>query len=199
MSCATKDAEDDTPAVVCVAGTKDAVMNLKDKIDYSKISVLNADDSKGGGASALKAILKADPSTAALRSDADVDAQLLIFVPFQEAVNIRGICFTSNIDAKAADAAKVSGPKNVKVFVQAPNLDFDGAASSTATQSFVLTGAQLDGRELITTYVKFQNVLNLTIFIENNQKNAAVTLLNRLSFMGTTKAGFNVANIKKVG
>jgi len=197
MSCGTAK-EPETGEVACVAGTKDSVMNLRDKIDFGKIKALNADDSKGV-ANSLKAILKGDPASAMLRSDPDVDPQLLLFIPFTEAVNIRGISFAAAVDAKAADAAKLSGPKNVKVFVQATNLDFDGAASSKPTQAFALTAAQLDGRELPTVYVKFQNVVNLTIFVENNQKNTAVTVLNRVSFMGTTKASFNVANIKKVG
>jgi len=201
MSCGGGTAKEDAdPDVYCVAGTKDAMVNLRDKIDFAKITVLNADDSKGGGGtSQLKAILKADPPTASLRSDSDVDHQLLIFVPFQEAVKVHGICFSTAIDSKSTDAATCSGPKTVKVFINSTSLDFESAQSTSALQTFTIGATQLDGRELLTNFVKFQNVLSVALFIESNQKNTPVTLLSRLSFIGCPKVGFNVNNIKKVG
>jgi len=173
-----------------VAGTKDAMVNLKDTVDHSKATCLNQ-EAKGN----LKGVLKSEQG-ATVASDQDVDAQLLLFIPFMEAVKIHGFSFTTL--ATSLDA-KTSGPKTVKIFVDQPNLDFDGAAAAVATQTLVLTAAQLDGRQLLSTFVKFQKVHSLTIFIVDNQKNSAGTVLNRLSFVGTPLAGMNVSAIKKVG
>ncbi len=55
---------------------------------------------------------------------------MLLFVPFMEKVKIRGIQFVAN-----STDAKASAPAKVKVFVGGANLDFDGAASTPATQA----------------------------------------------------------------
>ncbi len=101
-------------------------VNLSGVVDASKASVLNAD-----GKSNLTGVLKGETG-AALRSDADVDHQLLLFITFREAVKIRGVSFTAS---PAATDAKSSGPKVVKLFVNSTNLDFDGAAADPATQA----------------------------------------------------------------
>ncbi len=74
-------------------------------------------------------------------------------------VKIKAICFGTDSKQVGAGAA----PAKVKIFVGGANLDFDGATSSTPTQQFVLTAAQTDGREMATTFVKFQNVRQLTV------------------------------------
>jgi hypothetical protein len=151
-----------SPPVPCRCRVLRVCVCAAEKVDVSRISVLNADSNFSN----LKGVLRGDAG-ASLRSDADVDHQLLIYVAFMEPVKVHGICFTTAgaVDGKSAgdDSKKVSGPKSVKVFATSANLDFDGAANTAATQTFVLTAAQLDGRELLTNFVKFQNVTHLTV------------------------------------
>jgi len=181
--------ESSTPVpATAVAGAKDAMVSLKDLIDVGKSTVLNNDT-----ATELKSILKTD---GVLKSDADTDAQLLLYITFREAVKIRGISFA--VDAKANASANESGPKTVKVFVDRSAFDFSEAASLPPTQTFVLAPSDFDGREKLTQFVKFQSVHTLTVFIESNQRNTAVTVLNRLSFIGTANAGMRVSEIKKI-
>ncbi len=111
-----------------VAGTTAQFVNLSSVIDYSKVSVLNADSK----CSNLKSVLKSEAG-AVLASDPDVDHQLLVFIPFMEAVKLHGVCFTA-LTTSSTDA-KASGPKNVKLFNGGSSLDFDGAASNPATQA----------------------------------------------------------------
>jgi hypothetical protein len=67
-----------------------------------------------------------------------VDHQLLLFVPFMEKVKVRGIQFLAN-----STDAKASAPAKVKVFVGGANLDFDGAASTPATQAVCAVSCRL--------------------------------------------------------
>lgn len=53
----------------------------------------------------------------------DTDEQLIITVPFSSQVKLRGIRIT------AAENEGTSGPKEVRVYVNQPNLGFDDADS----------------------------------------------------------------------
>jgi len=180
-----------------VVGTNDAMVKLQDYIEERTCTVLNADNK-----TSIKSILKQD---GVLKSDADVDHQLLLFISFTEAVKIRGIYFTllENKDEKESKISKKeSGPKSVKVYVDNINLDF-GDVSGTAikpTQSFTFTKNDLlNSKEIQTQFVKFTNVHTLTIYVETNQADTEVTILNRIGFIGTPIAGMKVAAIKKMG
>jgi len=174
------------PAIA--AGTKEPMVNLHDYIDLTKSTSLNND-----AKTQLRSILVGD---GVLKSDADVDAQLLIFLTFKEAVKIRGFQFFV-LDSPISNA-KESGPKVVKVWVDRSNLDFAEASQLAPTQQITINSKDLEGSEKPTILVKYTNVHSLTIFIERNQRNSDVTILNRLGLIGCSITGMQVANIKKI-
>jgi len=170
------------------SGTKDATVNLAEYIDVNKCSVLN-----NNSTTYVSSILK---SEGVLKSDADTEPQLLLFVPFLEAVKIRSIAFHTSKELKSE---KESGPRIVKLFVDNTTLDFSDADSAKPTQTFTLKSEELDGRDIATKFVNFQNVHSLAIFIESNQKKTDVTTINRMGFAGETCAGMNMKDLKKSG
>jgi len=68
--------------------------DLKDCIDLSKATVLNSD-----GETSLASVLN---GTGLLKSDEDVDEQLLIFVPFKTVVKVHDIVIQAD-DNKSAE------------------------------------------------------------------------------------------------
>lgn len=96
------------------------------------------------------------------RSDSDVDEQLLITIPFRNAVKLRGIVFETS-EGKEDES---SGPKEIRLFVDNQNLDFSDAEDAKSTQDLVLTEGDLLGKEVKLNFVKFQCVHNITLFIK---------------------------------
>jgi len=171
-------------------GSKDPMVDLKGVIDFKSCNVLNGDGQTG-----LRDVIGA---TGVLKSDADVDHQLLLNIVFTEAVKLHGIAFSCQKEG-ASTNKKESGPKRVKLFLNRTNIDFSEASSIPATQDFLFDDRDLTGVEKLTQFVRFQNVHSLTIFVESNQQNSEVTCLNRLSLIGTTIAGMRMSDLKKSG
>jgi len=166
-------------------GAKDDMVNLVNYIDVGKATGLNL-----GAKSVAKSVLTGEGSIVS-----DCDAQILLMVPFKEAVKIRGICFQGPAETTTADA---SSPAKVKLWVNRTNLDFsDAETDKNVTETIVLKAADVtDGREQLIKFVKFQNVHSITVFIESNQGKSELTTLSKLSFIGAPIAGMNMADLK---
>ena len=110
--------------------------------------------------------------------ESDADEQLLIHVPFTEAVTIKSICFVGHHGGKA--------PRNVKMWVnkQAHDIDFDTAESATPTQEIKQLHEDFDGScYYFTKRGKFNSVSSLTIFVQDNY-GADTTRINFIGFKG---------------
>jgi len=121
--------------------------------------------------------------------ESDVDEQLLIFIPFKANVKIHSILICS---------PQGYGPKVIKLFVNKKDMDFSNAESTTPTQILTLDATQLtgEGTPILLKFVSFQNVTNLSIFIESNLGGKETTQLSKLSLIGLTTATMNVGDLK---
>lgn len=85
----------------------------------------------------------------------------------------------------------MSGPKDVRLFVDRPNYSFSDAEAAASSQDIVVTKAQLmnTGTAIPLKFVKFQNVHSLTIFISSNQDDSDVTGISSIELFGFPIAG----------
>jgi len=121
----------------------------------------------------------------------DCDEQLLIRTAFTQPIRLHSIRFDAGGDVEEA-------PKTVRLFVNVTNpLDFDDAESAPATQELELESSSLD-KPIPLRFVKFQNVQNLTVFIQDNIGDKEQTALSRLQFIGQTVSQTNMSEFKRV-
>jgi len=119
----------------------------------------------------------------------DCDEQLLIYLQLHQAVKIHSIRIRG---------PKGKAPKTVKIFanLQTP-LDFDEASSAEPIQTIDFTTEDQNVAAL--KYVKFQNILNLQIFIVDNDEGGDKTIVEELSLFGTPVSGTtNMQDFKRV-
>ena len=92
-----------------------------------------------------------------------------------------------------------SGPKNVKIFINlATTPDFDDAESFAPVQELNLGPSDLTDAPVALTFVKFQNVRSLYLFIEDNQEDTETTVLSSLRIIGQTREAVNMSDFKRV-
>jgi len=121
----------------------------------------------------------------------DCDEQLILSLAFMQVVKVHSI---------KIKAPSSKGPKTLRIFKNQPRtLDFGQAESMTSIQDLELTSAQLDGKEVLLKYVKFQDVQNIQFFIADNQSGDEVTQIELLEIFGTPKQTTNMKDLKKAG
>lgn len=162
-------------------------IDLKDYIKTSNAACLNRDES-----TYTSSVLAGGQGP--LKSNSDIDHQLLITIPFTEKVNLRKLIIT----AEVKEGSEESGPKDIKLFAN-QNLDFDDADSMKALQTIALDADNLKGSPVDLKFVKFQNVTSLTIFVDSNQDDSDVTVINAVTIIGKPRSGMNMKELKKVG
>jgi len=138
--------------------------------------------------------------TSALTSDKESDHQMIIVVPFLEAVKVRSMRVNFVKSQRGSD--EESGPKDVHIFIDRPNYSFQDVDGAAAVQDLSIQPRQLEtttGEGVALKFVKFQNVHALTLFIETNQDDSDVTAIHSLQFWGEPIAGTDMKNLKKTG
>ncbi|XP_059480880.1 thioredoxin-like protein 1 [Neocloeon triangulifer] len=122
--------------------------------------------------------------------ESDCDEQLIINISFNQAVKVHSVKIKGPQD---------KGPKQIKLFINQPRtLDFDAAESNQAVQEIELTQKDLEGVPVNLRFVKFQNVLNLQLFIKSNQAGTETTQIDHLVILGSPIGTTNMGEFKRV-
>ncbi|KAL7522167.1 hypothetical protein ACHAWX_006866 [Stephanocyclus meneghinianus] len=114
--------------------------SLRPSIEFSSVTCLN-ESTPGSGKSILKLYeerFTSDPSLTS-QDDPDEDPELLLTIPFNEAVAIKSISVLSYADAPIFQPHRnTAAPRTLKVFVNRQNLDFETARDLEPTAAITL-------------------------------------------------------------
>ncbi|XP_075224247.1 thioredoxin-like [Lycorma delicatula] len=122
--------------------------------------------------------------------ESDCDEQLIMSLTFKQKIKLHSV---------KIKAPKDKGPKNIKFFINQPHtLDFDSALISKPVQEIELTPEDLEGNPINLRFVKFQNVHNLQLFIQDNQGGADTTQIDYLQFIGLPIPTTDMSEFKRV-
>ncbi|XP_077996556.1 thioredoxin-like protein 1 [Glandiceps talaboti] len=129
-----------------------------------------------------------------LHLESDCDEQLIIHIAFNQPVKLHSLKIHGHPDEM--DKA----PKTVKVFINQPNsLDFDKADSYEPVQTLLLTKDDVIEDVIVPLkFVKYQNVQSATLFVKDNQGDEETTIIQYLSFIGSTLIKTNMGDFKRV-
>ena len=119
------------------------------------------------------------------------EEQMIINIPFREAVMIHSI----NITALEGEEA----PEDVKLYSNMPSLGFSDCDDGPCAAKLTLTAEDLRAdRACELKMAKFNFVNVLSIFVDTNN-GANVTSIGSIKINGKTRESTNMANFKKVG
>ncbi|XP_054161432.1 thioredoxin-like protein 1 [Oppia nitens] len=123
--------------------------------------------------------------------ESDCDEQLIINLAFNQPLKLHSLKIL---------APKENGPKNMKLFINThKTLDFDECNSMESIQKLEFNEQDLTkGIPISLRYVKFQNVQNLLIFVENNQSNTEISRIDYLSIIGSPVSATNMNDFKRI-
>ncbi|KAJ3042470.1 hypothetical protein HDV00_007241 [Rhizophlyctis rosea] len=126
--------------------------------------------------------------------ESDVDEQLIISIPFNQAVKLHSIKIVAGNDEAQA-------PKTIRTYVNRPHtLSFDEADSVEALDTIELSVKDYEQNAITPLrFVKYQSVHSLTIFIENNQGDAETTVVKQIILYGTPVETTKMSDFKKIG
>ncbi|OCK94563.1 DUF1000-domain-containing protein [Cenococcum geophilum 1.58] len=149
---------------------------LYEQIDFSALLTLNEEDSASGRAICQKTWAQRMDPEPELKSAAD--EQILMIVPFTGQVRLHSILLRSSPSPAA--------PKTLKVFINAPDLDFSTATELAPTQKFDLVQTS-EVQEFPVRRALFNTTRCLALFFEDNFSDGEedVTRLSYLAFKGT--------------
>ncbi|KAL9985743.1 hypothetical protein ACROYT_G008184 [Oculina patagonica] len=124
--------------------------------------------------------------------ESDCDEQLLVTIAFNQAVKVHSLKIQGPDDGR--------GPKTVKLFTNlTKSMDFDSAESFQAVYTLELTPDDIQEDVIIPLkFVKFQNVLSLTLFFQNNQGGEETTAVDYIGFIGSPLDATNMEEFKRV-
>ncbi|CAH0494033.1 unnamed protein product [Peronospora farinosa] len=128
-------------------------------IDISKLRVLNALDPLAV-ANPFKSFHERRDRSRFLASNDD-DPEMVLFIPFTEAVSIKSIC----ISGTAGDGTH---PKVVKLFTNREDIDFSNANELPAQQKLDLVEDDSANIDYPLQVRKFQGVCNVTLVFEDS-------------------------------
>ena len=90
-------------------------------------------------------------------------------------------------------------PRELRLFVNQPNITFTDVEDLPAVQTVELSEAQAAGEPVVLQFVKFQNVSHLTIFVSSNFGDAEVSAVSRVQLIGQPIHQTNMSDLKKGG
>jgi hypothetical protein len=163
-----------------------ALMGIGDLSDQIKPSACY-----GLNISAQKPIVNLFQGDERLVCQSAEDEQMIINIPFSEAVMIHSI----NISAMEGEEA----PEDIKLFTNMPSLGFSDCDDGPCAAKLTLTAEDLlADRVCELKMAKFNYVNVLSIFVDTNN-GADVTSISSIKINGKTRESTNMANFKKVG
>ncbi|RIA92824.1 PITH domain-containing protein [Glomus cerebriforme] len=123
--------------------------------------------------------------------ESDVDEQLLISIPFNQAVKIHSM----KLVVKDIEHA----PKTIKIYANRLNIGFDETDSIKETQVINLSKTDYENNDIIPLrFVKFQNVTNIALFVQDNLGDEETTIIKELHFIGSPVETTNIEQLKKI-
>jgi len=164
------------------------MVDLEDQILWDSCECLNR-TAKTSIGNILKQGLR-DQELMLLESDAD--EQLLMTITFKQQVRLHSLMFEAPEGGRA--------PKQVKLFANRDNLDFDGAEDAKPDHEFDFEDASSFGQrlELGRGFVKFQKLQKLVVFVQSNQGDEDSTAISSLKLWGAADASTNMKEFKRV-
>ena len=162
------------------------LVDLAEHFDFNGVQALNIEDETPID-HAIRPELR---DNAALSAVSDADEQMLIVIPFMNAVKLHSIVFRGPPGA---------GPATVKLFKNRLSFDFDDAEREKPSDVLQVQEAQLgSGSKVALKFVNFQMVTSIAILIDNNQGGEEQTILSGLTIFGMPVGGVqNVDGLKK--
>ena len=145
------------------------------QIDLDHITCLN-ESTAGSGKNPFKPF--DDRTTDEPYLESDADEQLLLHIPFTEAVTLKSVCFVGHTDGQA--------PRNVKMWAnrEAHDIDFETAEEAKADQEITQLHEDYEGTCFyFCKRNKFNTVSSVTFFISDNY-GADTTRINFIGFKG---------------
>jgi len=123
--------------------------------------------------------------------ESDVDEQLILSLTFSQSVRLHSIAIKGPAD---------KGVKRIRLFINQPQtLDFDQVNSRESVQDLEFTKEQVTNCTPIQLkYVKFQNVQNILIFVQNNQGDTETTVIQELKLIGSPISTTDMSGFKRI-
>mmetsp|Transcript_82961 Transcript_82961/g.130832 ORF Transcript_82961/g.130832 Transcript_82961/m.130832 type:complete len:204 (+) Transcript_82961:80-691(+) len=157
------------------------LMVCTDLVDQSRTCALNGCSDFVN----ILAVLQANPDDKALASD--VDPQLIMKVFFKEKVNVSNITLRFNKPPSVSedDSEIYSKPKKIKLFPNAPDLDFGDIEDQTAAAEKIVENDAAEEAKITCIGSKFQRLESISVFVESAiDEEATRSFINRLSIVG---------------
>ncbi|KAI9635628.1 PITH domain-containing protein [Dioszegia hungarica] len=110
--------------------------------------------------------------------ESDVDPELLISIPFNDAVKLKAISIFSGVSPSQA-------PKNIKLFINYTSMDFADAERESPAQEIELSKEDVKGNKVELRFVRFQSVRSLHILIKDNQEDEETTRIDSIDLYGS--------------
>ena len=158
------------------------IVNINNLIDMNQTECQNADSS-----SPFVNILQ---SSDAYSIKSDCDEQLLFNLYFNTPVKIHHMVLRG--------VTLETSPLNMKLFINRAPMAFDDVESIDPLEEIEIQEGELEG-DIILNYVKYQNVSNLTLFIQDNREGGDITEVSKLEIFGAPLHETNMNELKKVG
>lgn len=156
--------------------------DLNSCIDFPRSECLNESDEHG-----FREAFKKEAGYL----ESDCDEQLLMTIAFTQPIRLHSLQLFGPQDGRA--------PKTVKLFINQTAIDFASAERSNCVQELKLTKDDVAEDALIPLkYVKFQNVVSLTVFVKDNQGGEETSVIKYLGFIGQTREKSDMKEFKRV-
>ncbi|KAJ3186156.1 hypothetical protein HDU85_007595 [Gaertneriomyces sp. JEL0708] len=124
--------------------------------------------------------------------ESDVDEQLIMNIPFNQAVKLYAIKIVP-----ASDDGTTFAPKTVKTFVnRAQLIGFDEADDVEPTETLEFSEEDYQNSAIVNLrFVKYQKVYNVNIFVKDNLGNEEITKIKQIIFYGTPVETTNMSYV----